>query len=204
MKKDPMMRNIIMDHISYDANLRQFKKKTILDCIDKFEQDLDTDLFLENIDYFIKNGYVEIFKLPIHDETMDKFYIELEDKCSFITDSLKSQLQNFRQRKIDPHEIMRLDFKKYQLSNNTFNAFMEILEKMTYEYYENMGQIEDKNIQKFLQMFFLGSKGLENTLRYLLELERYIKEYLGDNIHAMDFKNTLCKRLNHIVNIFEL
>jgi hypothetical protein len=199
----PVIRDMILDHISYETNLRQFKKKTILDCIDKFEQDLNTDLFLENIDYFVKNGYVEIYKLSIHDKMISKFYIELEGKCSFVPDSLKLLIQNFKQRNIDPEELLIMNFTEYELSNEALKKFMDILNHTANEHYEKLGEIEEQNIDEFVQELFEGPKGLENVLRYLLELEKYIDEYLKDNIHAKIFKNTLCKRLKNVVCLFE-
>ena len=199
----PLFRDMIMDHISYETNLRQLKKKMILDCIHQFEKDLRTNIFLENIDYFIKQGYVEIYKLPIFDQMLDNFYVELEEKCSTIPDSLKLVIQKSRKEKIDPVELSLKDFKNYEMSFESRKNFVDTLNIVAHEYYEKLGVFEDEHINHFVERLFGGPKGLENLLLYLLELGKYIDVYLKDCVDAMKFKDTLSKQLKNIVYLFE-
>jgi hypothetical protein len=194
---------MFMEHISYEPNLRQFKKKMILDCIHQFEKDLQTNLFLENIDYFIKQGYVEIYKLPIFEQMLDNFYVELEEKCSTIPDSLKLVIQNCRKEKIDPVDLTFKAVRNYEMSFESRKNFIDTLNLIAHEYYERLGVFEDEHINHFVERLFGGPKGLENLLLYLLELGKYIDVYLKDSIHAMNFKDTLSKQLKNIVYLFE-
>lgn len=199
----PLIRDMFMEHISYETNLRQFKKKMILDCIHQFEKDLETNLFLENIDYFIKQGYVEIYKLPIFEQMLDSFYVELEEKCSTVPDSLKLVIQKSRKEKIDPVELALKDFRNYDMSFESRKNFVDTLNIVAHEYYEKLGDFEDQHINHFVERLFGGAKGLQNLLLYLLELEKYIDEYLKYSDHAMKFKDTLSKQLKNIVYLFE-
>lgn len=199
----PLIRDMIHDHISYEPNLRQFKKKMILDCIHQFERDLGTNFFIENIDYFIKQGYVEIYKLPIFEQMLDNFYVELEEKCNTVPDSLKLVIQKSRKKKIDPVELSLKDFRNYEMSFESRKNFIDTLNIVAHEYYEKLGVFEDEHINQFVEQLFGGAKGLQNLLLYLLELEKYIAKYLKDSVDAMKFKDTLSKQLKNIVYLFE-
>lgn len=199
----PLFRDMIMDHISYEPNLIQFKKKMILDCIHQFERDLGTNFFIENIDYFIKQGYVEIYKLPIFEQMLDNFYVELEEKCTTIPDSLKLVIQKCRKEKIDPVELSLKDFRNYEMSFDSMKNFIDTLNIVAHEYYEMLGVFEDEHINHFVEKFFGGRKGLQNLLLYLLELDKYISQYLKGCVDAMKFKDTLSKQLKNIVYLFE-
>lgn len=209
MTKTPIMRTIILDYISYEANFTQFKKKIILDCIDTFEKELDTNLFLENIEFFIHHGYKEFYTLPSYQLILDEFYETLEKKCEFVPDHIKVQIQKYKKNKIEPQEIFWFFGRSHNISE-IFEKFMLILSELNTEYENKLGKAEDEHITQFLKCFFQGHIGLENMLKYVSQLKHYIKLYITDEIDssnaiiASNFLKKLEHRLNKIQIIFEI
>lgn len=202
LTRTPVLRPIILDHISYRPNLHQFKQQTIHECIDRLEKDLDTNLFLENINFFIARGYKEFFTVPIYETMLNDFYSTLEQKCDFVPDNMKTQIQKHKTKKLEPQEAIWF-FRQGNPISEIFDRFMKILKELTEEYEEKMGEAEDKYIKDFLTEFFSGRNGILYTFDYVSELELYIHNYLEDFPCASVYRKRLYHRLKMIVKIFE-
>jgi hypothetical protein len=163
LSKTPEVRKLVLQFFSNESNFRDLEKRVVLECIDQLEEDLETNLFLELIEFFETKGYRDFRTLPAFQRINKEFLKELfvlEPRLLQEIDEIDFNIEDFefqiRQKKLVSQQIKRL-IQKYR---------------------NKMDEIEEKEILRFKKLFFKGPKSYENIKEYLEQVNQYLEIYM--------------------------
>lgn len=187
--KVPDVRNIVLSFYQNEINLRELEKRTIMDCIDELERNMETNLFMELIDYFESKSYRNIRSLPEYNIIQKQFYDEILNlDIDEATRKIISDIQLGGE-----HEIYEIPYVLEKKGvGRTVRAVVD-------KYQNRLDKLEMKEMEKFKKMFFKGPKSYENVNEYLEKVKEYVQEYLVEEDERQvkeDFLNCVSKVKN--------
>jgi hypothetical protein len=193
----PELRNIVLSYYQDDLNYRELEKRIIMDCIDDLQNELETNLFSELMDYFETKGYNVKSNLE-YKNTMDSLYKDLLKFSEFDSKTIEL-IQKLQQKNTGIYDLSRVLKNWIENYPDVFNPH--------FEYYKNkLEMLENKYHREFNKNFFKGHNSYSNILEYLEKVKEYGNEFLVTDEEEVRIRNKFLKcvndRLGKIKNIF--
>lgn len=167
--KVPDLRDTVLSFYKNEIHLRELEKRIIMDCIDDLETTMETNLFLELIDYFESKSYRDPRSLPEYDKIQKQFYDEILNlDIDEATRKILVDIQLEGDREIS--EIPYL-LKKKKMLNDSLSSVID-------KYQNKLDKLENDEMKRFKKTFFKGPMSYQNINEYLAKVKEYVDKYL--------------------------
>lgn len=194
--KVPDLRDTVLSFYKNEIHLRELEKRIIMDCIDDLETTMETNLFLELIDYFESKSYRDPRSLPEYDKIQKQFYdeilnIDMDDATRKILVDI--QIEGDREISEIPYIL-----KKKKILNDRLSSVID-------KYQNKLDKLETNEIESFKKTFFKGPMSYQNINEYLEKVKEYVEKYLVNEDERdvkQDFIKCIDTKMGNIRRIF--
>lgn len=194
--KVPDLRDTVLSFYKNEIHLRELEKRIIMDCIDDLETTMETNLFLELIDYFESKSYRDLRSLPEYDKIQKQFYDEILNlDVDETTRKILVDIQLEGDREIN--EIPYL-LKKKKMLNDSLSSVID-------KYQNKLDKLENDEMTRFKKTFFKGPMSYQNINEYLGKVKEYVEKYLVNEQEQgvkQDFLKCIDTKMKNIRRIF--
>lgn len=163
LSKTPEVRKLVLQFFSNESNFRDLEKRVVLECIDQLEEDLETNLFLELIEFFETKGYRDFRTLPAFQRINKEFLKEL-----FVLEPRLLQ------------EIDEIDFniEDFEFLVRKKKLLSQDIKQLIQKYQNKLDHNEEKEILRFKKSFSKGPDSYDNIKEYLEQVSQYLETYM--------------------------
>ena len=179
----PTWRNIILSFYSIPINKKDLLRKSILECIEQLESEIETNLMFEVIDFFEERGFEHFNQTPVYLSVLQEFLSKITPSDMNLIRNLfqvknKKEMINYIQENFTSIAQIRRKIKTLTTSRDILNF-----------YQDKIDDLEKEHEKEFYNQFV---RSYDNVQAYLEVVSNYINEFLVDKFPEEIARFTKC------------